>query len=57
MKSLLQRYDSCHFAQLTVTQCISDEIKYGEDNDEMDSICDAYPLAYAEVLYKGTCFI
>ncbi|KAL8115760.1 hypothetical protein AgCh_022313 [Apium graveolens] len=46
MKSLLQHCDSCHFAHLTVTQCISEEIKYGEDNDEMDSICAADPLAY-----------
>ncbi|KAK1394879.1 hypothetical protein POM88_013935 [Heracleum sosnowskyi] len=44
MKSLLQRYDSCHFAYLSVTQCISDEdTKYGVENDKMDSICSDDP--------------
>lgn len=45
VKALLPCYDSCRFAHLSVTQCISDEMKYGNNFAEMKDSFDKDPEA------------
>lgn len=54
VKSLLQCYDSCRFAYLSVTQCISDEKKYGNNFAEMMDSFDKNHEALVNIydLYK-----
>ncbi|KAL8115764.1 hypothetical protein AgCh_022316 [Apium graveolens] len=57
MKTLVQHFDSCHFAYTNVTKCVSDKkMKFEHDNDKADSLFVHDPLQFA-VYSRLKCFI
>ncbi|XP_074330585.1 uncharacterized protein LOC141667849 [Apium graveolens] len=57
MKTLVQHFDSCHFAYTNVTKCVSDKkMKFEHDNDKADSLFVHDPLQFA-VYSRLKCFV